>query len=60
MNEVTPVERWEPDYSRECEVCGRTPCVTAVLGDRRTYEGTMCGMCTWGEAAMRDPSQWNQ
>ena len=31
----------EPDYSRECEVCGASP-VLPVTG--------MCGPCTFGEA----------
>jgi hypothetical protein len=31
----------EPDWTRECEVCGQTP-VVPVTG--------MCGLCTFGEA----------
>lgn len=31
----------EPDWSKECEICGATP-VVPITG--------MCGPCTWGEA----------
>lgn len=32
---------YEPDWTRECEVCGSRPIVPAT---------GMCGPCTWGEA----------
>jgi hypothetical protein len=35
------LEDAEPDWSRECEVCGRKPVVAAT---------GLCGPCTFGEA----------
>jgi hypothetical protein len=52
------IDAWVPDYGRSCEVCGQTPCVTGVRAGRVVYEGTMCGVCTWGEAACLDPARW--
>ncbi len=58
--EVTKVERWVPDYTCECSVCGQKPVVTGVKNDTVVYQGDMCGVCTWGEAAMLDPEAWNE
>lgn len=58
--EVTLVDAFMPDYSRHCTVCGAVPVVTAVKGDELVYEGQLCGPCTWGEAAMADPDEWNK
>lgn len=52
------VDEWVPNYGRQCEVCGETPCVTGVRGGTVVYDGSMCGVCTWGEAACLDPANW--
>jgi hypothetical protein len=59
-NEVTTIDRYEPDYTKECEVCGTKHVVTVVRDGRVVYQGTMCGVCTWDEDAMREPSEWNK
>jgi len=52
------VDEWMPNWGRECEVCGHAPCVSDVYQGKVVYDGTMCGVCTWGEAACRDPANW--
>jgi len=52
------VDAWVPDYGRECENCGQTPCVNGVRDGKVVYAGSMCGVCTWGEAACIDPVNW--
>jgi hypothetical protein len=52
------IDEWVPNYGRECEICGRSPCVTGIYRGRVAYDGTMCGVCTWGEAACLDPANW--
>lgn len=52
------VDEWVPDYGRQCEGWGQTPCVTGVRDGKVVYDGSMCGVCTWGEAACLDPSNW--
>lgn len=57
---VVRVDSFVPDYKRCCEVCGDCPVVTAIVsGEPIEFGGTLCGPCTWGEAAMRDPANWN-
>lgn len=59
--ETIRVDEWRPDYARECEVCGQTPCVTGWQLKpklKEVYTGDMCGVCTWGEADCRDPENW--
>jgi hypothetical protein len=61
MSEIVEVEKWIPDYEHNCEVCGQTPVVCGV--NKRgnvVYHGTMCGVCTWGEAICLDPEEWNK
>lgn len=56
MSEV----RYVPDYDTPCDICGAVPTVTIVdsNGEQKThYE--MCGPCTFGDAAMLDPQEWN-
>lgn len=54
-------DRYEPDYSGECEVCGQSPVVTLVDEKGKVVHCTgMCGPCTWGEAACLDPDEWNK
>lgn len=52
------MDEWVPDYGRQCELCGETPCVTGVAGGRVVYEGSLCGAHTWGEARLLDPANW--
>ncbi|MGF6978991.1 hypothetical protein QFZ94_007506 [Paraburkholderia sp. JPY465] len=52
------VDAWVPDYGRQCEVCGQSPCVTGVRAGKVVYHGSMCGVCTWGDSACIDPANW--
>ena len=54
------IKSYEPNYEALCIVCGQTPIVNAV-DDKYciVYTTGMCGPCTWGEAAMIDPEEWN-
>lgn len=54
------VDGFKPDYTQGCEVCGTGHVVTAVKDGKVVFQGTMCGVCTWGESAMRDPKEWNK
>lgn len=58
--EVMQVDAFEPDYTNRCVVCGGMPVVTAIKNGEVVYHGEMCGVCTWGEAAMLDPLNWNE
>lgn len=58
-NEVMSIDKYEPDYTKTCEVCDATPVVTGVKNGVVVYQGTMCGPCTWGEAETLDPTTWN-
>lgn len=60
MSEVINIDRFEPDYKRLCCNCGKKPVVTGVKDGKVVYQGEMCGVCTWGESAMRDPAEWNK
>ena len=57
---VTKIDSYEPDYQRKCEVCGQRPVVTAVKDSKVLFRGAMCGVCTWGEAKLLDPKEWNK
>jgi hypothetical protein len=59
MTEEIKIDRYEPNYQRQCEVCGEVPVVEGVKDGEVVYCGDMCGVCTWGEAAMLDPGEWN-
>ena len=59
-SEVVEVDSYEPDWTQECDICGASPTVTAVLNGQVVYDSGMCGPCVWGEAAMADPDQWNK
>ncbi|MEX3818795.1 hypothetical protein [Paraburkholderia sp. BR14312] len=52
------VDAWVPDYGRQCEVCGQTPCVTGLVDGQVVYEGSMCGACMWDDDAYADPVNW--
>ena len=58
--DVTPVDAFKPDYTQACENCGQKPVVTGVKDGAVVYQGTLCGPCTWGEAACADPAEWNK
>ncbi len=60
MSEAIEIDSYQPDYKRECEVCGANHVVTGVKDGKVVYQGEMCGVCTWGESAMRDPAKWNE
>jgi hypothetical protein len=58
-DEVLSIDRFEPDYQHDCEVCGQKPTVTGVKDGKQIYRSEMCGPCTFGEAACIDPKRWN-
>lgn len=60
MTEIIKVDAFVPDYEHRCETCGAVPVVTAMKDGEVIYAGNMCGPCTWGEAEMADPEQWNK
>jgi hypothetical protein len=60
MTDVIQIDSYQPDYAHKCEVCGADHVVTGVKDGKVVYRGEMCGVCTWGEAAMRDPKEWNK
>lgn len=60
MDPITPIDRYEPDYAHQCEVCGGTPVVAGVKNGRQVYLATMCGPCLWNEPRAADPATWNQ
>jgi hypothetical protein len=53
-------DKFEPDYKNECDVCGATPVVTVTRAGKVMNTTGMCGPCTWGEAAMVDPDEWEK
>ena len=54
--------KFVPDYKKKCENCGATPVVVGVYADTgKVYNRwEMCGVCTWGEARLLDPDEWNK
>jgi hypothetical protein len=56
--ESQTIDEWVPNYGRQCEVCGETPCVSGLRDGNVVYDGSMCGVCTWGEASALDPANW--
>ena len=58
-DETIILDSYEPDYTCECDCCGSTPCVTGVKDGKVVLQTDMCGVCTWGEAAMLNPTEWN-
>lgn len=54
-------EKLKPDYDKPCDNCGAVPTVTVVdENDNITHDFEMCGVCTFGEAAMLDPENWGE
>jgi len=60
MDTITTIDRYEPDDSAQCEVCGATPIVTGTRAGRTVYRATMCGACLWNEPKAVDPATWNE
>lgn len=60
MDPITSIDRYEPDYTRQCEVCGATPVVSGTRGGKTVYTATMCGPCLWSEPMAADPATWNE
>lgn len=58
--EVTQVDAFVPNFTRQCENCGQSPTVMAMKDGKVVYQGTMCGPGTWGDADMADPNKWNE
>lgn len=58
--EVTQVDRFEPDWEGVCICCGTSPTVTAVANGKVVYAGEMCGACTWGDADLVHPFNWDR
>jgi len=56
---VIEIDTWVPNYIIKCEVCGETPCVNGKQNGKTLYEGTMCGVCTWGVSELLNPDSWN-
>ena len=54
------IEKFEPDYTEKCEICGNRPVVTLVKGNEVIHNWHMCGPCVWGEASCLDPEEWNK
>jgi hypothetical protein len=54
------IDSFEPDYDDTCEACGESPTVVAMRYGRIEARVHLCGPCTWGEAAMINPREWNQ
>ncbi len=59
-DDIINIDKFVPDYTNTCEVCGANHVVTGVKDGKVVYQGEMCGVCTWGESAMRDPKEWNK
>lgn len=58
--ESIAIDSFLPAYEQKCENCGNSPVVKGVFKNRIAYDGSMCGPCTWGEAATLDPETWNE
>lgn len=59
MTKVTTIDAFVPDYDDQCMNCGASPTVAAVAKGKLVYQGHLCGPCTWGDADMLDPGNWN-
>lgn len=57
---VITIDIYKPDYKHTCENCGADHVVTGVKDNKVVYQGTMCGVCTWGESKMADPKEWTK
>jgi ribosomal protein L37E len=48
-----------PNYKKRCLSCGARPTVELEDADG-VHSLMLCGPCTFGEARMRDPHEWNK
>ncbi|HSV57859.1 MAG TPA: hypothetical protein VLJ19_03090 [Variovorax sp.] len=60
MDPITSIDRYEPDYMHQCEVCGATPVVSGTRDGRIVYTASMCGPCLWSEPKAANPATWNE
>ena len=49
-DELENLKAFRPDDSRDCDVCGASPVVTAT---------GLCGPCTWGESDTAGGAWWD-
>jgi hypothetical protein len=62
--QIQEVTAFIPNFRRQCETCGDSPTVDVAIGHgatRQVVRGrvALCGVCTWGESAMRNYRLWN-
>lgn len=48
--------KYLPNYSFECYICGRHPCVT--VPDHLVPDTQLCGECFFKDSLMTDPDNW--
>lgn len=48
----------EPNYEKQCQVCGQLPTVDVIEPGQEPYHTELCGPCHWGEADCIDPENW--
>ena len=60
MDPITSIDRYEPDFDNQCEICGSVPVVTGTKAGRVVYQATMCGPYLWNEPKATDPQTWNE
>ena len=49
---------YQPNFSDECSVCGRSPTVHVV--GHLLPETVLCGPCFFSDRAMLDWEEWNE
>lgn len=48
-----------PNYKKKCGNCEQTPTVDIKeIKSGKVIKTGLCGVCTWGEAELRDPDKW--
>jgi hypothetical protein len=55
-----PDMAYVPNWQGRCEVCGGSPTVWLRQYKDIVLRTSLCGVCTWGSAALRDPDRWNE
>lgn len=58
--DVINIDRFEPNQSGCCELCGERPTVMAVSGGNTTIDLGLCGPHLFGDAAAINPKTWNE
>lgn len=56
--QIMRVDEFRPDYSQVCAACGAGHVVTGYTNGKQVYQAESCGACTWGDAKMIDPDNW--